>query len=86
MGEVRKDQKHFQEGGVLKVYCASRWSAIGRIGDPDPKNSSLDEAGFLMEVFTSVLSSWSVGKRAPMSAAAVKRGLAERGLGRIPKS
>jgi hypothetical protein len=40
VGEVRKRQKHFQEGGVLKVNHASRWSAIGLIGDPGPKNST----------------------------------------------
>jgi hypothetical protein len=35
----------------LKVYRASRWSAIGLIGDPAQK-TVLDEAGFLMEAFT----------------------------------
>jgi len=33
------------------VYRASRWSAIGIIGDPAQK-TVLDEAGFLMEAFT----------------------------------
>ena len=33
------------------MYRASRWSAIGRIGDPGPK-TVLDEVGFLMEAFT----------------------------------
>jgi hypothetical protein len=33
VGEVRKDQKHFPRGGSLKVYRASRWSAIGLIGN-----------------------------------------------------
>ena len=37
VGEVRKGQKHFQKGRSLKVYRASRWSAIGLIGDPGPK-------------------------------------------------
>jgi hypothetical protein len=35
----------------LKAYRASRWSAIGLIGDPAQK-TVLDEAGFLMEGFT----------------------------------
>ena len=50
-GEVRKGQTHFQEVKSVKVYRASRWSAIGLIGDPAQK-TVLDEAGFLMEAFT----------------------------------
>ena len=37
VGEVRKGRTHFQEVSSLKVYRASRWSAIGLIGDPRPK-------------------------------------------------
>src|SRR5262249_39075490 len=40
--------KTFPRGRRLKVYRASRWSAIGIIGDPAQK-TVLDEAGFLME-------------------------------------
>ena len=43
--------KTFPRGRRLKVYRASRWSAIGIIGDPAQK-TVLDEAGFLMEAFT----------------------------------
>jgi len=42
--------KTFPRGRRLKVYRASRWSAIGIIGDPAQK-TVLDEAGFLMEAF-----------------------------------
>jgi hypothetical protein len=40
VGEVRKGQTHFQEVMGLKVYRASRWSAIDLIGDPGLKNST----------------------------------------------
>ena len=43
----------------MKVYRASRWSAIGIIGDPAQK-TVLDEAGFLMEAFTAA-TWWIVG-------------------------
>src|SRR5262249_32005954 len=46
--------KTFPRGRRLKVYRASRWSAIGIIGDPAQK-TVLDEAGFLMEAFTNLL-------------------------------
>src|SRR5215831_4725939 len=46
--------KTFPRGRRLKVYRASRWSAIGIIGDPAQK-TVLDEAGFLMEAFTRYL-------------------------------
>ena len=44
----------------MKAYHASRWSAIGLIGDPAQK-TVLDEAGFLMEVFTFPTSGRMVG-------------------------
>ena len=37
VGEVRKGRTHFQEVSSLNVHRASRWSAIGLIGDPRPK-------------------------------------------------
>ena len=46
--------KTFPRGRRLKVYRASRWSAIGIIGDPAQK-TVLDEAGFLMEALTRCL-------------------------------
>src|SRR5215831_17801686 len=50
-GRSQERPKTFPRGRSLKVYRASRWSAIGLIGDPAQK-TVLDEAGFLMEAFT----------------------------------
>src|SRR5713101_1361631 len=36
-GRSQERPKHFQYVRSLKVYRASRWSAIGLIGDPGPK-------------------------------------------------
>jgi len=60
VGEVRKGQTHFQEVRSLKVYRASRWSGIGLIGDPGPKQY-LTTAGFLMEAFTGELARNATG-------------------------
>src|SRR5215470_5185221 len=50
-GRSQERPKTFPRGRSLKVYRASRWSAIGLIGGPAQK-TVLDEAGFLMEAFT----------------------------------
>src|SRR5215471_18080729 len=50
-GRSQERPKTFPRGRSLKVYRASRWSAIGLIGHPAQK-TVLDEAGFLMEAFT----------------------------------
>src|ERR1700752_5298292 len=50
-GRSQERPKTFPRGRSLKVYRASRWSAIGLIGYPAQK-TVLDEAGFLMEGFT----------------------------------
>ena len=50
-GRSEERPKTFPRGRSLKAYRASRWSAIGLIGDPAQK-TVLDEAGFLMEAFT----------------------------------
>src|SRR5215831_10339286 len=57
----RARPKTFPRGGSLKAYRASRWSAIGLIGDPAQK-TVLDEAGFLMEAFTAVPAGCSSGQ------------------------